>query len=117
MKRILIAEDDPVTRKILSTVLSGNYEIIEAVNGEEALEHAGSVDLILCDLNMPKVNGLEVFEKMPNKEIPFVMLTVEGDEEKKAIGKDIGLSGWITKPFAPNFILERVEKIFENKNK
>jgi len=117
MKRILIAEDDPVTRKILATVLSGDYEVIEAGDGEEALQHAGNVDLILCDLNMPKVNGMEVFEKMPNKETPFIMLTVEGDEKKKMHGKDIGLSGWITKPFAPNFIVERVKKVFEKKSK
>ena len=116
MKRILIAEDDPVTRKILATVLSGVYEVIEAVDGEEALQHADSVDLILCDYNMPKLNGMEVFEKMPNKKIPFIMLTVEGDEKKKTHGKDVGLSGWITKPFAPNFILERVEKVFKNKD-
>ncbi|MDH4263168.1 MAG: response regulator [Spirochaetia bacterium] len=111
MKKILISEDDPVTRTILKTLLSGEYEVIETSNGFEALEKFEGVDLIICDLNMPNMSGLEVAEKLVGKNIPFLMLTVEHDQGIIEKAKKLGITGWLTKPFAPNLLLQSVKKI------
>lgn len=111
MKRILIVEDDPVTRTILKTVLSGQYEVVEAADGLDALEKTNGIDLIICDFHMPNMTGLEMAEKIADKKIPFLMLTVEKNSESIEKAKGFGINGWLTKPFAPNFLLQRVKKI------
>ena len=111
MKKILIAEDDPVTRTILKTVLSVEYEIVEATDGLEAYSKIEGVDLIICDFHMPNMSGLEFAEKITGKNIPFLMLTVEKNSELIEKAKNFQITGWLTKPFAPNFLLQRVKKI------
>jgi len=113
MKRILVVEDDLVTRKIITTVLSNRYEVVEAENGKDALSKTEGVHLILCDYYMPEMTGLQFLDEIVDKGIPSIMLTSEKDVEKKQEGKKIGVVSWITKPFVPDFILGQVKAVLK----
>jgi len=112
-KKILVVEDDAATRTILTTILSSEYDVVEAQDGLEALEKTEGCDLIICDYHMPRMSGLEFARAIQDKKIPFIMLTVENDPQERAEAKQIGITGWQTKPFAPNFILARIKSVFE----
>ena len=111
MKKILIAEDDPLTRTILKTIFAGEYEVVEASDGLEALAKIDGVDLIVCDYWMPNMTGLEFAEKISDRHIPFFMLTVDNSPDSIEKAKALGITGWLTKPFAPNILLQRVKRI------
>lgn len=112
-KKILVVEDDDVTRTVLTTVLKSEYEVDEAHDAENALLKFEGCDLIICDYHMPGMSGLDFARKTRSKNIPFVMLTVENDPQERAEAKAIGITAWQTKPFAPDFILSRVKMIFD----
>ena len=105
MKRILVAEDRPASLELIRTVLeSAGYEVIDAVDGQEALDKAGAqaVDLVLLDLQMPKIDGFGVVTRLRNDpkfaDIPIVALTasaMQGDRERAL---DAGFSCYIPKP-------------------
>jgi CheY-like chemotaxis protein len=105
MKRILVAEDRPSSRELICTVLdSAGYEILEAVDGEDALEKAlrNPVDLIILDLQMPKIDGFGVLDALRKHErfadTPILALTasaMQGDRERAL---DAGFSSYIAKP-------------------
>lgn len=107
MKKILIVDDSSMMRLVVSKAAKKlNYEVIEASNGKEGLEQLmlhEEVDLILCDINMPVMNGMEMIEKLKEDEklqfIPVVMLTTESKEELKQQGRDLGVKAWMVKPF------------------
>ena len=117
MKRILLADDSPVSRNLMKTLLVSNYEIIEAENGTDALAKAKSseIDLVLIDLNMPDMTGIEVTRelrkesKYANK--PILILTSEVREERKQEAKDAGVNGWIIKDVDQKKLLEVLEKL------
>ncbi|HEY7098925.1 MAG TPA: response regulator [Terriglobales bacterium] len=118
MKRILVAEDRPASLELIRIVLeSAGYEVVEAVNGEEALEKARGdpVDLILLDLQMPKINGFEVLaelRKNPNfASIPIVALTasaMHGDRERAL---SAGFSAYIAKPVDLRVLRAQTERL------
>jgi two-component system, cell cycle response regulator DivK len=105
MKRILVAEDRPSSRELICTVLdSAGYEILEAVDGEDALEKAlhNAVDLIILDLQMPKIDGFGVLGALRKDarfaSTPILALTasaMQGDRERAL---DAGFSSYIAKP-------------------
>lgn len=105
MKRILVAEDRPASLELIRTVLeSAGYEVIEAMDGQQAVEKASenSVDLILLDLQMPKLNGFDVVTHLRRdprfQSTPIVALTasaMQGDRERALAA---GFSSYITKP-------------------
>jgi two-component system, cell cycle response regulator DivK len=105
MKRILVAEDRPSSRELICTVLdSAGYEILQAVDGEDALEKAlgNAVDLIILDLQMPKIDGFGVLGALRKDErfagTPILALTasaMQGDRERAL---DAGFSSYIAKP-------------------
>ena len=105
MKRILVAEDRPASLELIRTVLeSAGYEVIDAVDGQDALEKAGtnSVDLVLLDLQMPKIDGFRVVAHLRKDprfvDIPIVALTasaMQGDRERALAS---GFSSYIAKP-------------------
>ncbi len=105
MKRILVAEDRPSSRELICTVLdSAGYEILEAVDGEDALEKAlhNSVDLIILDLQMPKIDGFGVLGALRRDErftdTPILALTasaMQGDRERAL---QAGFSSYLAKP-------------------
>ncbi len=115
MKKILVVDDSGVQRKMIMQIVKKagfENEILEAADGEAAIQQLGTnfkdVGLVLCDWNMPKMNGLEFVEgvaKVPAvASIPIVMVTTEGTEEKMkaAYTAHSNLAGYVAKPFTPD---------------
>ena len=117
-KLIMTADDSASVRQMVAFTLKQNgYEVIEAVDGQDALQKlAGKkVDMLLTDLNMPKMDGLGLIKGVRagglNKFIPIIMLTTESQDCKKAEGKAAGATGWIVKPFKPEQLIAVVKKV------
>lgn len=113
---ILLVDDSGVMRKLVSKALrQAGLDIngtSEAANGQEGLEalSAGPVDLVLCDWNMPVMDGLTfVTEARKSSEVPIIMLTTESGEDKMTAAVDAGANGYITKPFTPEKLGERIK--------
>lgn len=116
--KILTVDDSPTVRQQLgATLKEAGYEVVEAENGEDALKVFGDqhVDMLVTDLNMPKLDGLGLVEqvrKMPgNRFMPIIMLTTEANAEFRQKGKSVGASGWIVKPFRPEQVLGVVRMV------
>jgi CheY-like chemotaxis protein len=120
-KRILIADDEPSVRSLVKRVLSQNYTILEAADGEEAVNMVFSQepDLVLMDILMPKMDGLTacyaIKMNQATKEIPVVMLTALGYDLNKRLSQDImGAHGYITKPFNPQDLLNTIGELLKS---
>jgi len=104
-KRILIADDETVVRVTVGKMLDKDYIVLEASNGEEAVEIAKGQkpDLILMDLIMPKMDGYtacsEIKTDQETRGIPVVILTAVGHEFNKKFAMEVGAEGYVTKPF------------------
>jgi two-component system KDP operon response regulator KdpE len=111
-QRILVVDDEPQITRVLRTTLSSHgYGIRTAGDGDEALEvmREWSPDLIITDLAMPNMEGLELCRRVRAKTtIPIIVLSVRGEEKTKIEALDAGADDYITKPFAPNELLARV---------
>ncbi len=111
-KKILIADDETNIRLLVSGMLSQDYIIIAATDGEEAIASARKQkpDLILMDIMMPRMDGYaacSVLKADPaTKAIPVVMLTGVGHDLNKKLAKEVGADGYITKPFSREELLE-----------
>jgi two-component system chemotaxis response regulator CheY len=120
---VLIVDDSAAIRKILQRVLRktrmGIGEFHEAGNGQEALEllKTRSVGLVLSDINMPKMDGLQLLAAMKNspewRQIPVVMITTEGGEARVGEAVRLGASGYVRKPFTAHQIKEKLVGILE----
>ena len=118
MPRVLIAEDSPTQAKELELVLaSEGYEVVHAPDGETALEQleAGRFDLVLSDILMPGINGYElcrsIKENPVHRQIPVILLTCLSDALDIVRGLECGSDNFITKPFEPQRLLARIERI------
>lgn len=118
MKTVLAVDDSASLRQMVSVVLrGGGYDVVEAVDGLDALSKMAGreLDLVLTDLNMPKMDGLEFTRQlraMPAyKFVPVILLTTESNTEKKLQGKAAGATAWIIKPFDPDQLLAVVKKV------
>ena len=116
-KTILLVDDAAVVRHIVSlTLRKAGYEVIEAVNGNDALHKLAQnkVGMVITDLNMPEMDGIELIrhlrEKTAYRFLPVVMLTTVSQEERKKEGKEAGASGWIYKPFQSKDLLDTVRR-------
>jgi len=111
-KKILIVEDEKKIARFLELELKyEGYEVEIANDGREGLEKAlkDNVDLIILDLMLPKLSGIEVCRRLRNKsEIPIIMLTAKDDVSDKVLGLDIGADDYMTKPFAIEELLARI---------
>ncbi len=116
-KKVLVADDDPSVLYSVRRVLGNSYTVIEASNGEEAVHLARShkPDIVLMDMMMPEKDGLtacaEIKADEATKAIPIVMLTGVGYELNKKLAESIGASGYVTKPFRPQELLETISKL------
>jgi two-component system chemotaxis response regulator CheY len=117
-KKALVVDDSKSMREMIIFTLKGaGYEIIEAEDGLDALTVIGDqkVDLVITDLNMPKMNGFELIKELRAKPgfayTPILMLTTESDGFKKIEGKNMGATGWIVKPFEPTRFIQIVNKV------
>src|SRR5512141_2037248 len=111
-KVIMTADDSASVRQMVSFTLKQNgYDVIEAVDGQDALQKLGTqkVDMLITDLNMPNLDGIGQIKgarALPAcKFIPIDMLTTESQDSKKQEGKAAGATGWIVKPFKPDQLL------------
>jgi DNA-binding response OmpR family regulator len=122
-KKILVAEDEPDIRGLVAFSLRyAGYEVIEAMDGQEALDKALSElpDLILLDVRMPKMNGYEVCGSLKAEEttanIPVLFLSARGQESEIKKGLELGAEEYILKPFAPNELYRRVGTILDRRD-
>src|SRR5689334_16004281 len=110
--RIMIVDDDPQIRRVLRTALvAQGYEVIDARNGEEALEKLRDerTDLMILDINMPGMTGLETCRTVrSSSDIPIIMLTVRDTESDKVEALDAGADDYMTKPFGSPELLARI---------
>ena len=120
-KTILVVDDLKVNRDILRKYLENKYEIIEACNGEEAIEliekHQLGISLILLDLVMPKKTGFDVLNYLTEygymSEIPIIIVTSEAYYEVELKAFDYGVSDFVTKPFYPQIVQKRVQNLID----
>jgi two-component system KDP operon response regulator KdpE len=109
---ILVVDDEPQIRRVLrSTLSSKGYAIVEARNGQEALEklRAERPDLILLDVHMPVLDGLEACREIrASSRVPVIMLTVRGAEKDKVCALDAGADDYVVKPFGIQELLARI---------
>lgn len=110
--RILVVDDDPQIRRVMRmTLIPHGYMVSDSRNGEEALEALRSVkyDLVLLDINMPGMGGLETCRLIrATSEIPVIILTVRNAEKDKVEALDAGADDYITKPFGASELLARI---------
>lgn len=117
-KRILTVDDSKTIRDMVSFTLRGaGFDVVEAEDGARAIAALKSApaDLVITDLNMPNMDGLSLIRALradPSyRALPILMLTTEGDAQKKNEGRAAGATGWMVKPFSPDKLIELVKRV------
>ncbi len=119
--KILVVEDSPTMRSMIATTLedSDDYEIVEASSGFDALRELPRLkfDLIITDINMPNINGLELVNFVKNndnyKSIPMIIVSTEGSLKDREKGLKLGAEEYIVKPFDPEYMQRKVKEILK----
>ena len=119
MAGVILAVDDSASmRQMVNFTLTGaGYEVVQAVDGLEALEYARlhNVDLVLTDVNMPRMDGITLVKELralPSyRYTPMLVLTTESSQDRKLQGKQAGATGWIVKPFSPDQLLAPIARV------
>jgi two-component system chemotaxis response regulator CheY len=102
---------------VRATLTSAGYQVVEAVDGQEALDYAreNPCDLVISDVNMPRMDGITLVHELrslPHYRLtPLLLLTTESSQEKKLEGKRAGATGWIVKPFNPEQLLATMARV------
>ncbi|MBH1940291.1 response regulator transcription factor [Mobilitalea sibirica] len=114
--KILVVDDESRMRKLVKDFLvRKNYDVIEAENGEEAIDTYFSnkdIALIILDIMMPKLDGWQVCREIRQySKVPIIMLTAKGDEKDELLGFELGVDEYISKPFSPKILVARVEAV------
>ncbi|MBE5825712.1 MAG: diguanylate cyclase [Butyrivibrio sp.] len=117
--KILIVDDEKISLRMTQHILSSEYETVCATNGKDAIEiyKTERPDLVLSDLRMPKIDGFELHKKLQEtygKQIPFMFMTADKDDEAESKGFAIGALDFIRKPFRADVLLRRVSNILQN---
>ena len=116
-KKVMIVDDSKTIRQQVSFTLSkGGYDVIEAEDGNDGLAKLkanADIAMIISDVNMPNLNGLEMVEKIKAEghSVPIVMLTTEGAADMIERAKAAGAKGWLVKPFKPDQLVAAVQKL------
>jgi two-component system chemotaxis response regulator CheY len=117
-KRILTIDDSKTIRDMLRmTLVDAGFEVLQAVDGQEGVEvmDRETVDLVITDINMPRMNGYEVVRNLRDrpalKGLPILVLTTESDVDKKNLAREAGATGWMVKPFDPDRLIATVRKV------
>src|SRR3954466_10390215 len=117
---ILLVDDEDAVRKVLAFPLERDgYEVIQAADGEEALQQFAQqpVDLVVLDIMLPRLDGLEVCKRLrATSTVPIIMLTARDDELDKVIGLELGADDYITKPFSIREFRSRVRALLRRAN-
>lgn len=117
-KTVLVVDDSGTVRQQVTMALKqAGFETAEAADGQQGLSAitGGSVDMVICDVNMPNMNGLEMVEAVKAKPehaaLPIVMLTTEGQPSMIKRAKEAGAKGWIVKPFDANQLVAAAKQL------
>jgi two-component system chemotaxis response regulator CheY len=118
MHSILAVDDSISMRQMVSfTLKNAGYEVVEAVDGEDAFDKARArdFDLVLTDQNMPRLDGIGLTKRLREhpkfKNTPILILTTESSDEMKKAGRAAGATGWLVKPFDPAKLIEVIKKV------
>jgi len=118
-KKILVVDDSATVRQQVGLALSqAGFDIVEAVDGQDGVDKITQtidISLVICDVNMPRMSGLEMLEKIREDKkfatVPVVMLTTEGQPELVERAKKSGAKGWIVKPFKAELLVAAAKKL------
>jgi two-component system, chemotaxis family, chemotaxis protein CheY len=118
-KKVLIIDDSSsVRRQVAGALSSAGYQVIEAsdgVDGAAQIRSQTDLALVICDVNMPRMSGLDMLDSLAaeiaRRHLPIVMLTTEGQPDAMARAKKSGARGWIVKPFKEHLLLGAVQKL------
>lgn len=120
-KRILLVDDETdLVETVKFRLESNNYEVLTAYNGQEGLDKARKEkpDLIILDLMLPKIDGYKVCRMLKfdekYKNIPIILFTARAQDSDKKLGEEVGADAYISKPFEPAALLEKVKTLLEN---
>jgi len=115
MARVLVVDDDHTVREVVVSYLrAGGHQVVEAGDGETALQvmRDAPADLVVLDLMLPGIDGLEVCRRLRRQgSIPIVMLTALGGEADRVVGLELGADDYVTKPFSPRELVLRVDSV------
>lgn len=120
MSKIIIVDDSATMRsQVRQALTAGNFQLVEAVDGQDGLEKVNAdpdISVMILDVNMPRMNGIELVEALSKngrvaKGLKVVMLTTEGHADLIQRAKAAGAKGWIVKPFKPDLLLAAVQKM------
>lgn len=118
MEKILVVEDEKNIRELIKFNLeNAGFKALTAADGREALELlSDEIDLVVLDLMLPEIDGMEVCRQMRGNEelrqIPIIMLTAKGEEVERILGLEMGADDYMTKPFSPRELIARIKAIF-----
>ena len=121
-RHVLVADDEPHIGRIIKMKLEqGPFRVTLAYDGKEALdilEREGDIDLVLLDLMMPQLSGLDVLQRIRADErfkaLPCIILTAAGQEAQHRRAMELGASEFLTKPFSPKKLLARIDELFSS---
>ena len=118
MHSILAVDDSASMRQMVAfTLKSAGYNVVEAVDGQDAYEKSNGrdFDLVLTDQNMPRMDGISLTKKLRDnpkfKSTPILILTTESSDQMKHAGRSAGATGWLVKPFDPAKLIEVIKKV------
>lgn len=115
MARVLVVDDDHTVREVVVSYLrASKYDVVEAADGESALREmrAAPADLVVLDLMLPGIDGLEVCRRLREaSDVPVIMLTALGSETDRVVGLERGADDYVTKPFSPRELVLRVDSV------
>ncbi len=113
--KILIVEDEPMVADVVSRYLRRDgFEVMTAIDGQAALDmaHEWLPDLVLLDLMLPKIDGLEVCRRLrAESTVPIIVVTAKGDEADRIVGLELGADDYVSKPFSPRELVARVRAV------
>ena len=120
--RVLVVDDDPTVSDVVRRYLErAEYEVVLAADGQSALDavHAQRPDLVVLDLMLPGIDGLEVCRRLrrDDPDLPVVMLTALGDEADRVVGLSLGADDYVTKPFSPRELVLRVQSVLRRSSR
>jgi DNA-binding response OmpR family regulator len=113
--KVLVVDDEPMVRDVLTRYLQqAGFHVRAVEDGQQALDQfaAQSPDIVLLDLMLPRIDGLEVFRRMRQAAgTPIIMLTARGEETDRVVGLEVGADDYITKPFSPREVVARTRAV------
>ncbi|WP_349239058.1 response regulator transcription factor [Petroclostridium sp. X23] len=117
MNKILVVEDEDILREvIIDYLIEGGYQVLEAADGEKALElfQSNLVDLVILDIVLPKLDGWSVCRRIRKSSgIPIIILTARSDEDDSLMGYELGADDYLIKPYSPRVLMAKVKRFLE----